>query len=66
MTAVTPLGKLGGIMEMAVDLALMFVIGILRTKNGRTHGTGEMFDVIFAIQGCDVGAAQGTTTLMTK
>ena len=66
VTAVTPLGKLGGIMEMAVDLALMLVVGILRTKNGRAHGAGEMFNVIFAIQGCDIGATQSTTTLMTK
>ena len=66
VTAVTPLSKLGGIMEMAVDLALMLVVGILRTKNGRTHGAGEMFNVIFAIQCCDIGPTQSTTTLMTQ
>ena len=66
MTAMTALGELGGVVEMAVDLALMLVVGILRTKNGRTHGAGEMFDMVFTVQGRNIGATQGTTALVTE
>lgn len=62
----TALGELGGVMEMAVDLALMLVIGVLCTKNRWTHGAGEMFDMVFTVQGRNIGATQGTTALVTE
>lgn len=66
VASVASLSKLGGIMEMAVHLALVFVIGILGTEYCGTHGASEMFDMIFAIQGGDVGATKSTTTFVTE
>lgn len=66
VTTMTALGELGGVMEMAVDLAFMLVIGVLCTKYSWTHGAGEMFDMVFTLQGRDIRAAQSTTTLVTE
>jgi hypothetical protein len=37
--------KAGRVMEMTVDVSLMFVVRVLRSKKGWTNGTREMFDV---------------------
>lgn len=65
MAAMAPLGKLGRVMEMTVHLALVFVVRVLGAENGGTYGTGEMLDMVLAIQGSDVGAAQGAAALVT-
>jgi hypothetical protein len=44
----------GRVMEMAVDLPIVFIIAILRAKDGRTQGAGEMIDVIFSVERRDV------------
>ena len=36
LTAITPLGELGGVMIMTVDLALVLVVAILCSKDCRT------------------------------
>lgn len=54
MAAVASLGKLGRVMVMAVDLAFVFVVGILGTKDSWTYGAGKVFNVVFAIQGRDI------------
>lgn len=51
---------------MAVDLALMLVVGILCTKHRRTHRAGEMFNMVFTVQGRNIRATQGTTALVTE
>lgn len=66
VTAVASLSKLGGIMEMAVYLALMLVIGILGAEYRGTYGASKMLDVVLAVQGRDVGAAERTTTFVTE
>lgn len=66
VTAMTPLSELSGVMVMAIHLAFMLIVGVLSTKHCRTHGASEMFNVIFAIQGRDIRAAQGTTAFMTQ
>lgn len=53
-------------MEMAVDLALMLVVGVLCTKHRRTHRAGEMFNVVFTVQGRNIRATQGTAALVTQ
>ena len=53
-------------MEMAVDLALMLVVGVLCTKHRRTHRAGKMLDMIFTVQGRNIRASQGTTALVTE
>jgi len=54
LTAVASLGELGRVVVMTVNSAVVFVVTILSTKHGWTYGTGEMLNVIFSVQGCDV------------
>lgn len=54
LTSVTLLGELGGVMIMAIDLSIVFVVTVLSTKNGRTKRTGKMIDVILSLERCDV------------
>jgi hypothetical protein len=49
MTPVASLGKLGGIVEMTVNPALMFIIGVLGAKNCRANGASEMLDVVLVV-----------------
>jgi hypothetical protein len=52
LAAIASLGKLGGIVEVAVYLAIMLVVTILRPKYCRTHRASEVVNVVFSIQGC--------------
>lgn len=54
LTSVTFLSKLGGVMVVAVDLPVVFVVAVLSAKDGRTKRTCEMVDVIFSLQGRDI------------
>ena len=54
VTSVASLRKLCRVMEMTEDLPIVLVVAILRSKDGRTHRTGEVVDVVFVIQGCDI------------
>lgn len=54
VTAVASLGELCRVMVVAVDLAFMFIVGILGTEDSWTHRAGEVFDMILAVQGCDI------------
>lgn len=49
VTAVTPLSESGRIVIVTIYIAFMFVVGVLSTKDCRTDGACEMFNVIFAI-----------------
>jgi hypothetical protein len=53
-------------MVMAVYVALMFVVAVLGTKDSRAYRTGKMFNVIFAIESGDIGAAKGAPTCMAE
>lgn len=66
MATMTPLSKLSGIVEVAIHLALVFVVRVLRTKHRRTYRAGEMFNMILAVQSRNIRATQGTTTLMAQ
>lgn len=54
LAAVTSLSKLRRVMVMTVDLTIVFVVAVLRSKYGRTHRAGEVVDVVFAIKGRNV------------
>ena len=66
MTAVTPLGELGRVVVVAVDVAIVLVVAVLRAKDGRAEGTGEVLDVVLAVERGYVGASEGATTLKAK
>jgi len=48
------LGELCRVVVVAVDLALMLVVAILGTKHSWAQRTGEVVDMILAVQGCDI------------
>jgi len=61
LTSIAALCELRRIVVVAIDFAVVLVVTVLRTKNGRTDRTGEVFDVIFALKGCNVRASQRAT-----
>ena len=64
VTTMTPLCELGRIMVMTVYFAFMFVVTVLRSEYCRADRAGKMFDMVFAIQGRDIGTPEGTTALV--
>lgn len=52
----------GGIMEVAEDFAIVFVVTILRSKNSWTRRAREMLYVELGSQGSDVTASKSTAT----
>jgi hypothetical protein len=49
MTPVASLSKLGGIVEMAINPALMLIIRVLGAKNRWANGASEMLDVVLVV-----------------
>ena len=49
LTSTAALRKLGGVMVMTVDFALVFIVTVLGAKDCRTDGTGEMLYMILPI-----------------
>lgn len=45
LTACASDSEAGGVMKVAVDGAVVLIIRVLRPKDGRTDGAGEMLDV---------------------
>lgn len=58
LAAITPLSELGRVVVVTEHVALVLVIAVRGAEDGRTHGASEMLNVIFSIQGGDVGAPQ--------
>ena len=58
LTPVALLRKLGRIMIVAVDIPFVLVIRVLSAEDGGTDAAGEVLDVVFAVEGGDVGAAE--------
>ena len=53
-------------MVVAVYIAFMFVVRVLGTKHGRANGTGEMFDMVFAVKSCDIRASECTAAFVAQ
>jgi hypothetical protein len=54
VAAITSLCKMRRVVVVAVDLSVMLVVTILRTKNCRTDRAGKVFNVILPIDSRDV------------
>ena len=54
VAAVAALSELSGVVKMTIDLSLVFVVGVLSAKHRRAYGTGEMFNVILAVESSNV------------
>ena len=65
VTACAADSKSRGVMEVAEDLAIVFVVAILRSKDGWTRRACEMFYVELGPQRSDVTASKSTATLGT-
>ena len=59
VAAMATLGEAGRIVIMAINLALVLVVAVLRAEYGGTDGTGEVLDVVFVVEGGYIGASQG-------
>lgn len=51
---------------MAIDFAVVLIIGVLRTKDGGTDTTRKMLDMVFAVERGDVRSTQGFPAIMTQ
>lgn len=49
LAAIAALGKLGGVVVVAVDAALVLVVAVGGAEDGGTDGAGEVLDVVFAV-----------------
>lgn len=54
LASITSLRKLSRVMEVTEDLSVMFVVAVLRAKDSWTHRAGEVVDVVFPIQSCNI------------
>jgi len=66
LAAITPLGKLGRIMVVAIDLAIVFVVAVRRAKYCWTHRTGKVVDMVFAVESSDVGCTKSLAALVAE
>lgn len=64
LAAIAALRELGGIVIVAVHLAVVLVVAVLGAEYGGAQGAGEVIDVVFALEGCDVGPSQRSAALM--
>lgn len=62
--AIASLGELGRVVIVAVNLAIVFVVAVLRAKNGWADRAGKVIDMILVIESCDVRAPQGAIALV--
>ena len=56
----------GAVVVMAIHVTLVLVVGVLRAEDRRADAAGEVLDVVFAVQGRDVGAAQGAAAVVAE
>ena len=65
LAAIASLRELCRVVVVAVHIAVVLVVTVLRAKDGRTEGTSEMVHVVLPIQRRDVGAPEGSSALVT-
>ena len=66
LAAVATLCKVRGIVVVTVYLPLVLVVTILSTKDSRAHGAGEMFNVVFSLNSCDIRSAERPSTRVAQ
>lgn len=57
VTAVASLRKLCRVMEMAIDLTIMFIITVLGAKDSWAYRTSKMIDMVFLVKCRDIRAS---------
>ena len=66
LASVALLRKLGAVVVVAVDVAVVLVVGVLGAEDGGADAAGEVLDVVLAVEGGDVGAAQGAAAVVAE
>lgn len=66
VATITSFGKLRRVMIMAVHLAIVLVVAVLRPKDGRTDRTRKVLDMVFPVDGGNVGSSEGATTFVAE
>jgi hypothetical protein len=59
-------GELGAIMEVTIYFPVVFIVRILRSKDGVAKGTSKVFYMELFIEGCYVRPTQGSPTSGAK
>ena len=54
-----------GVVVVTKDLAIMFIVRVLRPKNGRADRAGKVFDMVLVIQCGNVASSQGLHARVT-
>jgi hypothetical protein len=54
LAAVAALCKSRRVVIVAVNVAVVFVIAVLRAEYSRAERACEVIDVVFAVEGCDI------------
>lgn len=62
LAAIAFLRKLCRVVVVTVDRSFVLIIRVLCAEDGRADATGEVLDVILAVQGGDVGTSQRSST----
>lgn len=65
LTSIAPLGESCGVVVVAIDLTVVFVITVLSAEYGGTHGTGKVLNVIFSIERRNVRSSQRAAASVT-
>jgi hypothetical protein len=65
VTSVTALSEAGGVVIVAIDAAVMFVVAVLCPKDGGTDGAGKVLDMVFPIECGYVRTAQSISACET-
>ena len=53
-------------MIVAIDIAVVFIVAVLRAKHRRAKGAGKVIDVVFPLQGSNVGSSESAAALMAE
>lgn len=66
LATATPLGELGGVMVVAVNLAIMLVITVLGAEYGWAKRACEVIDMILAVKSSYIRSSECTAALMAQ
>lgn len=66
LTSVAPLREFGRIMVMTVNVTVVLVVAVLRSKDRWTYRASKVLNVIFSIQCSDVRTTERASASMTK
>jgi hypothetical protein len=54
LTSIAVLSESSRVVIVTVDSAIMLIVAVRCTENCWTNRAGEMLDMVFMIQGCDI------------